>query len=74
MGNMNAKCSKESQFILTIGRKSLREHCNDNGLRLVPFATSTGMTINSTTFPHKDIHKATWKSPDKERETKVTIY
>ena len=71
MGDMNAKCGRESQFIPTIGRESLHEECNDNGLRLVSFATSTGMTISSTTFPHKNIHKATWKSPDDRTRNQI---
>ncbi|KAL4090324.1 hypothetical protein QTP88_025183 [Uroleucon formosanum] len=71
VGDMNAKCGRESQFIPTIGRESLHEQCNDNGLRLVSFATSAGMTISSTTFPHKDIHKATWKSPDDKTRNQI---
>jgi hypothetical protein len=38
--------------------------CNDSGRRLVIFATSHGMTAGETLFPQKDIHKATWKSPN----------
>lgn len=71
VGDMNAKCGRESQFIPTIGRESLHEQCNDNGLRLVSFATSTGMTISNTTFPHKNIHKATWKSPDDRTRNQI---
>lgn len=76
MNDINAKCGQESQFIPTIGSESLHKHYNDNGLRLVYeyFGTSTEMTISSTTFPHKDIHKATWKSPDFKRKTKLTMY
>jgi len=61
VADMNAKCGRESQFFPTIGRESLHEQCKDNELRLVSFATSTGMIISSSIFPHKDIHKATWK-------------
>lgn len=33
---------------------------------MISFAISDGITVSSTTFPHKDIYKATWKSPDGE--------
>jgi len=70
MDNMNAKVGRESQFIPTIGRESLHEHCNENVLKLVSFAASNGMTISITTLSHKDIHKATWKLPDDRTRTK----
>ena len=28
------------------------------------FATSKNLIVKSTTFPHRDIHKQTWTSPD----------
>jgi len=47
-----------------IGRESLHETGNGNELRHIFFAAAKDMIISSTTFPHKAIHKATWKSPD----------
>lgn len=64
LGDLNAKCGKEVQFIPTIGKESLYDHRNDNGLRVISFATSNETIINSTIFPHKGIHKATWQSPN----------
>jgi hypothetical protein len=37
---------------------------NDNGVRLVNFATSKNPIAKSTTIPHRNIHKYTWTSPD----------
>ncbi|XP_015371362.1 PREDICTED: craniofacial development protein 2-like [Diuraphis noxia] len=64
IGDLNAKCGREIQFNPTLGNESLHEKSNGNGLRLIFFAAAKNMTISSTTFPHKAIHKATWKSPD----------
>jgi hypothetical protein len=60
---MNAQSIK-GVYYPTSGKHSLHNQSNDNGLKLINFAASTGMVIGSTLFQHRDIHKGTWKSPD----------
>jgi hypothetical protein len=64
LGDLNAMCGKEIQFQPTIGKESLHYNSNDNGLRIISFASSKNMIISSTTYPHKKIHKGKWRSPD----------
>jgi endonuclease/exonuclease/phosphatase family metal-dependent hydrolase len=64
LGDFNAKIGREDIFIPTIGNESLHEINNDNGVRLVNFATSKNFTVKSTMFPHRNNHKYTWTSPD----------
>jgi hypothetical protein len=63
LGDFNAKVSCED-VNENIGKYGLHMECNDNDRRLVGFATSHGMMVGRTLFLHKDIHKATWKSPN----------
>jgi len=63
-GDFNAKVGRENIFKPTIGQESLRQDCNDNGVRVVNFATSQNLVIKSTMFPHRNIHKYTWTPPD----------
>jgi hypothetical protein len=64
LGDFNAKVVRENIFKPIIANESLHEASNDNGVRIVNFATSKNMIIKNTTFPHRDIHKRTWTSPD----------
>ena len=64
LGDLNAKVGREAVFRPHIGLHGLHATCNDNGLRLVSFASSKNLVIASTVFPHRDIHKGTWRSPD----------
>jgi hypothetical protein len=64
LGDFNAKLGKEDIFKLTIGNESSHEINNDNGVRVVNFATSKSLVVKSTMFPHRIIHKYTWTSPD----------
>jgi hypothetical protein len=64
LGDFNAKVGMEDIFKPIIGNKSLHEASNDNGVRVVNFATSKNLIVKSTTFPHHNIHKHTWTSPD----------
>ncbi|CAH1248758.1 Hypp8389 [Branchiostoma lanceolatum] len=64
MGDLNAKVGSDYE-----GRESAmgRHGCgniNDNGERLVDFCLSNRLVIGGTIFPHKNIHKLTWNSPD----------
>jgi hypothetical protein len=57
----NAKVGRED-ICRPIGNESLHEASNDNGVRVVNFATSKNVIVKST-FSHYDIHKHTWTSP-----------
>jgi len=64
LGDFNAKVGRKNIFKPTIGQESLHQDSNDNGVRLVNFATSKNVIVKSTMFPHQNIHKYTWTSPD----------
>jgi hypothetical protein len=64
LGDFNAKLGREDTFKPTTGNESLHEDSNDNGVRVVHFATSKNLVVMSTMFPHRKIHKYTWNSPD----------
>jgi hypothetical protein len=55
LGDFNAKVEKEDIFKLTIGNESLHQISNDNGVRLVNFATSKNLRGKSKMCPHRNI-------------------
>ena len=52
LGDFNAKMGRENTFKQTIGNKRLRQGSNDNGVRIVNFATSKNLVVKNTMFPH----------------------
>jgi hypothetical protein len=50
VGDFNAKLGREVIFKPIIGNKSLHEASKDNGVRIVNFATSKNIIVNSTNF------------------------
>ena len=63
MGDFNAKIGKEDYQKQVAGTHTLHDASNDNGKMLGHFAARNKMLIKSTWFPHKNIHKGTWKIP-----------
>jgi endonuclease/exonuclease/phosphatase family metal-dependent hydrolase len=71
LGDFNAKLGREDIFKPTIGNESLHEDSNDNGVRVVNFSTSENLVVKSTMFPHRNIHKYTWTSPDGKTNNQI---
>jgi hypothetical protein len=71
LGDSNAKVGREDIFRPTIGNESWHENSNDNGVRIVNFAASKNLIVKSTMFPHRNIHKFTWISPDGKTHIKI---
>jgi hypothetical protein len=63
LADFKGKVGRKDVFKPTIGNESLREISNDNGVRLIKFATSKNLIVKSTMFLHHNIHKFTWTSP-----------
>ena len=71
LGDFNAKVGRENIFKPTIGQESLLQDSNDNGVRIVNFATSKNLVVKSTMFPRQNIHKYTWTSPDGKTHNQI---
>jgi hypothetical protein len=68
--DLNAKVGREDIYKQTIGNENLHEISNDNGVKLVSFATSKNLRVKSTMFPHRSIHKyldiSIWENPQSD--------
>jgi hypothetical protein len=52
LGDFNAKVGREDTFKPTIGNESLCQDSNDNGVRVVNFAISKNLVVNSMMLLH----------------------
>ena len=71
LGDLNSKVWKENIFKPTNGNESLHQGSNDNGVRIINFATSKNLVLKSSMFRHQDIHKYTLTSPDGKTPDKI---
>ena len=71
LGDFYAKVGRENIFKPTIGQESLHQDSNDNGVRLVNFAKSKNLVVKNTMFPHRNVHKYTWTSPDDKTHNQI---
>jgi hypothetical protein len=71
LGDFIAKVRREDIFKPRIGNESFHETSDDNGVRVVNFATSKNLVVKSTMFPHRKIHKYTWTSPDGKKHDQI---
>ena len=69
--DFNAEVGRENIFKLTIGNESLHHDGNDNGVRIVNFATSKNLVFKSMTFLRQNIHKYTWTSLDGKTHNQI---
>jgi hypothetical protein len=69
--DFNHKIRREEILKPTIGNESLHEIGNDNGVRLIDFATSKKLEVKSIMFPHCNIRKYTWTSPDGKTHNQI---
>jgi hypothetical protein len=54
--DFKVKVGRKNTFKPTIGNDSLHQYNNDNGVRIVKFATSKNL-VKSTMFLHRNMHK-----------------
>jgi len=70
--DFNAKVGKENVSKPTIGNESLHRDSNNSDVRIVNFATTKNLVFKTTMFPHRNIHKYTWTSPDGKTTRLIT--
>ncbi|PNF29495.1 hypothetical protein B7P43_G04553 [Cryptotermes secundus] len=71
LGDFNAKVGREDISKPTTRNESLHEISNDNGVRVVNFDTSKNLNVKGTMFPHLNIRKFTWTSPDEKIHNQI---
>ena len=64
LGDMNARTGPDNRGKEIYMGKHGMGVLNDNGERLIGLCEQNDLIIGGTIFPHKNIHKITWISPD----------
>ena len=71
MGDLNAKVGSDNlNFERVMGRGGCGVQ-NDNGERLVEWCAFNNMIIGGALFPHRNIHKLTWTSPNGRDQNQI---
>ena len=71
MGDFNAKIGPDNtSYEDTMGTQGFGQ-MNENGERFADMCALNQLVIGGSVFPHKRIHKATWRSPDNVTENKI---
>ena len=72
MGDLNAKIgSQKPGEEGIVGQHALVGERSENGERFVALCMENNMAITTTQYPHKDIHKYTWTSPDGRTKNQI---
>ena len=71
MGDMNAKVGGNNSGYERIMGQHGKGDMNENGQLFVDFCAENNMVVGGTIFPHKDIHKVTWISPDHRTQNQI---
>jgi hypothetical protein len=64
LGDLNAKMGKEKAYENVTGKHTLHDISNQSGEMVCNFAIENNLTVMSTQFQHKTIHKGSWILPD----------
>ena len=71
MGDLKSKVGADN----TGCERIIGKHCpgtvNENGDRFIEFCTLNDLMIGGTVFPHKENHKFTWVSPNREHQNQI---
>ncbi|XP_073671663.1 uncharacterized protein [Paramisgurnus dabryanus] len=71
MGDLNAKVGNDnSNCERAIGKHGCGT-MNENGERLIELCVTNNLVVGSTLFPHRDIHKLTWYSPNNRDKNQI---
>ena len=71
MGDFNAKIGYDNKgYEEIMGRQGLGIK-NENGELFINFCADNSLVIGGSIFQHKDIHKATWMSPDHHTHNQI---
>jgi endonuclease/exonuclease/phosphatase family metal-dependent hydrolase len=71
LGDFNVKLGRENIFKPTIVNEILHQDSNDNGFRTVNSVTPINLVVKSTMFPHRNVYKYTWTSPDVKTHNQI---
>ena len=72
LGDFNARIGRDnSTWSGVISKESSHDYSNENGKRLLEFCTMYQLTVGGTLFQHRDIHKASWRSPNGRIVTQI---
>jgi flagellum-specific peptidoglycan hydrolase FlgJ len=71
MGDLNAKIGEQNAGYERVMGKYGLGNMNENGERLADLCMMQDMVVGGSIFQHKDVHKATWVSPDQATENQI---
>lgn len=71
MSDLNTKVGSDKYNLERVMGRNVIGVRNSNDNLFVEFCSNHNLVIGGTLFPHKDIHKTTWMSPDNRTRNQI---